>query len=71
VIDLTPRDDPSGEGWRDVLPGEILQPGDMAQQHLGWATFPRHHGWQKTRHAGTPAPRYLQYRRRIEKKNKP
>ena len=50
-------DDPSGPGWRDVLPGEILHVGDMVQ---------RHHGWSRTRVSGTIAGSSPRYRRRIE-----
>jgi len=49
-------DDPSGPGWRDVEPGEILHVGDMVQ---------RQNGWSRTRAAGRPAGAQ-QYRRRIE-----
>jgi hypothetical protein len=49
-------DDPSGPGWRDLGPDEILQTGDMVQ---------RHHRWSRTRAAGRPAGAQ-RYRRRIE-----
>jgi len=49
-------DDPSGPGWRDVSPGEILHVDDMVE---------RDNGWGRTRAAGTPAG-YQRYRRRIE-----
>jgi hypothetical protein len=49
-------DDPSGPGWRDVLPGEILHVDDMVQ---------RDNGWGRTRAAGIPAGSQ-RYRRRIE-----
>jgi hypothetical protein len=51
-------DDPSGPGWRDVIGGEILQPGDMMLHDSV--------EWQATRGAGKPALSGLRYRRRIE-----
>lgn len=53
-----PTGDPSGPGWRDVIAGEILQPGDMMLHDSG--------KWRATRGAGRPAPFILRYRRRIE-----
>ncbi|MEY2725357.1 MAG: hypothetical protein RLZZ458_1224, partial [Planctomycetota bacterium] len=50
-------DDPSGDGWRDVGPDEILQADDMAQ----WD-----HGWSRARVPGIIAGSYPRYRRRIE-----
>jgi len=51
-------DDPSGDGWRDVEPDEILQPGDMF-----WVVD----HWEATHNAGTKSFRYGNgYRRRIE-----
>ena len=50
-------DDPSGPGWRDLEPHEILQAGDMFK-HGGY--------WQATQHAGQPAVDEWTYRRRIE-----
>lgn len=49
-------DDPSGPGWRDVLPDEILHPDDMVQ---------RDNGWGRTRFPGIPAGAQ-RYRRRIK-----
>ena len=51
-------DDPSGPGWRDVIAGEILQPGDMMPTS--------DIKWQETRGAGKPALSGLWYRRRIQ-----
>jgi hypothetical protein len=51
-------DDPSGDGWRDVGPDEILQTGDMF-----WVVD----HWEATHNAGTKSFRYGNgYRRRIE-----
>ena len=50
-------DDPSGDGWRDVEPDELLQPGDMF-----WDVD----HWEMTQNAGRPATDYRTYRRRIE-----
>jgi hypothetical protein len=50
-------DDPSGPGWRDVEPDELLQPGDMF-----WDVD----HWEMTQNAGRPATDYRTYRRRIE-----
>jgi len=52
-------DDPSGEGWRDVEPDEILQHGDM---------FPNGGQWERTGNPGLRARegRGGTYRRRIE-----
>ncbi len=51
-------DDPSGPGWRDVGPDEILQTGDM---------FAVGDHWEATQNVGTKAFRYgIGYRRRIE-----
>ena len=50
-------DDPSGPGWRDVLPYEILQTGDM---------YPICDQWEPTQYAGQTAPSPRTYRRRIE-----
>ena len=51
-------DDPSGEGWRDVEPDEILQDGDM---------FPNGGRWERTGNPGITAKegRGGTYRRRI------
>jgi len=51
-------DDPSGPGWRDVIAGEILQPGDMMLDDSV--------EWRATRGAGKPSLSGLRYRRRIE-----
>ena len=51
-------DDPSGDRWRDVIAGEILQPGDMIPTS--------DIKWQETRRAGKPALSGMWYRRRIE-----
>jgi hypothetical protein len=51
-------DDPSGDGWRDLGPDEVLQTGDMfwVQDH-----------WEATQNVGTKSYRYeIPYRRRIE-----
>jgi len=51
-------DDPSGPGWRDVGPDEILQVGDMF-----WVVD----HWEATQNVGTKSFRYGNgYRRRIE-----
>jgi len=51
-------DDPSGLGWRDVLPGEILQAGDM---------YPIRERWEPTASVGAKARVCGNgYRRRIE-----
>jgi len=52
-------DDPSGPGWRDVLPDELLQPGDMFEASGRWA---------RTAHPGLRAGKGGggTYRRRIE-----
>jgi len=52
-------DDPSGPGWRDVEPDEILQHGDM---------FPNGGRWERTGNPGITARegRGGTYRRRIE-----
>jgi hypothetical protein len=52
-------DDPSGPGWRDVEPDEILQPGDM---------FDNRGRWERTGNPGITADegRGGTYRRRIE-----
>jgi hypothetical protein len=51
-------DDPSGPGWRDVGPDEILQTGDMF-----WLID----HWELTQNVGTKSFRYGNgYRRRIE-----
>ena len=51
-------DDPSGPGWRDVGPDEILQPGDM---------YPIGDQWEPTAGAGALARQCgTGYRRRIE-----
>lgn len=51
-------DDPSGPGWRDVGPDEILQTGDMF-----WVAD----RWQATQHDGATSSVYGNgYRRRIE-----
>jgi hypothetical protein len=51
-------DDPSGPGWRDVGPDEILQTGDMF-----WVVD----HWEATQNVGTKSFRYgNRYRRRIE-----
>ncbi|MEY4187603.1 MAG: hypothetical protein RIT02_2637 [Planctomycetota bacterium] len=55
-------DDPSGDGWRDVRPDEILQADDMAQ----WD-----HGWSRARVPGIIAGSYPRYRRRIEQQPEP
>ena len=53
------QDDPSGPGWRDVLPDELLQPGDM---------FDNRGRWERTGNPGITADegRGGTYRRRIE-----
>jgi soluble cytochrome b562 len=56
-------DDPSGPGWRDVIAGEILQPGDMMPTS--------DIKWQETRGVGKPALSGLWYRRRIEQSQQP
>jgi len=54
----TQVDDPSGPGWREVGPDEVLQVGDM---------FWRIDRWEATQNAGTKSYRYgTGYRRRIE-----
>jgi hypothetical protein len=51
-------DDPSGPGWREVGPDEVLQVGDM---------FWKVDHWEATQNAGTKSFRYgTGYRRRIE-----
>jgi hypothetical protein len=51
-------DDPSGPGWREVGPDELLQTGDM---------FWKVDHWEATQNAGTKSYRYgTGYRRRIE-----
>jgi hypothetical protein len=52
-------DDPSGPGWRDVEPDELLQPGDM---------FDNRGRWERTGNPGITADegRGGTYRRRIE-----
>ncbi len=50
-------DDPSGDGWRDVEPDELLRHGDL---------FWNVDHWQATQHAGQPAVDERTYRRRIE-----
>ena len=57
-------DDPSGPGWRDVLPDEILQPGDM---------FDNRGRWERTGNPGITADegRGGTYRRRIEQQPQP
>ena len=51
-------DDPSGPGWRDVGPDEVLQVGDM---------FWLMDHWEATQNVGTKSFRYGNgYRRRIE-----
>jgi hypothetical protein len=50
-------DDPSGDGWRDVEPDEILRHGDL---------FWNVDHWQATQHVGQPAVDDRTYRRRIE-----
>ena len=50
-------DDPSGPGWRDVWPDELLRHGDL---------FWNVDHWQATQHAGQPAVDERTYRRRIE-----
>jgi ElaB/YqjD/DUF883 family membrane-anchored ribosome-binding protein len=50
-------DDPSGPGWRDVEPDELLRHGDL---------FWHVDHWQATQHAGQPAVDERTYRRRIE-----
>ena len=51
-------DDPSGDGWRDVGPDEVLQPGDMY-----WVVD----HWERTQSVGTKSSTYGNgYRRRIE-----
>ena len=51
-------DDPSGPGWRDVEPDELLQPGDM---------YPILGGWEPTANVGAKARVCGNgYRRRIE-----
>ena len=51
-------DDPSGDGWRDVEPDEVLQPGDM---------YPIGDQWEPTAGAGALARQCgTGYRRRIE-----
>jgi hypothetical protein len=52
-------DDPSGDGWRDVEPDELLQPGDM---------FDNRGRWERTGNPGITADegRGGTYRRRIE-----
>ena len=50
-------DDPSGPGWRDVEPDELLRHGDL---------FWNVDHWQATQHAGQPAVDERTYRRRIE-----
>jgi len=52
-------DDPSGPGWRDVSPDELLQPGDM---------FDNGGRWERTGNPGITAKegRGGTYRRRIE-----
>jgi len=58
-------DDPSGDGWRDVKVGEILQPHDMFRDgHNVWAYTENtgvtvRDGWQR------------KYRRRIEPQQQP
>jgi hypothetical protein len=52
------QDDPSGEGWRDVGPDELLQDGDMF-----WLID----HWELTQNVGTKSSLYGNgYRRRIE-----
>jgi hypothetical protein len=53
----TQADDPSGLGWRDVEPDEMLRHGDL---------FFNVDHWQCTQHAGQPAVDEKVYRRRIE-----
>ncbi len=51
-------DDPSGPGWRDVGPDELLQPGDM---------YPIRDRWEPTTSVGAKARVFDNvYRRRIE-----
>ena len=51
-------DDPSGPGWRDVEPDEILQTGDMF-----WVVD----HWERTQSVGTKSSTYGNgYRRRVE-----
>ena len=56
-------DDPSGEGWRDVEVGEVLQPNDMMRTTTGL--------WLRTTMPGRLAPSALRYRRRIEPQPSP
>ena len=56
-------DDPSGPGWRDVLPDEILQHGDMF-----WLID----HWELTQNDGGKSSLYGNgYRRRIEQQQQP
>jgi chromosome segregation ATPase len=55
-------DDPSGDGWRDVGPDELLRHGDL---------FWNVDHWQATQHAGQPAVDERTYRRRIEQQQQP
>jgi hypothetical protein len=55
-------DDPSGPGWRDVEPDELLRYGDL---------FWNVDHWQATQHAGQPAVDERTYRRRIEPQPEP
>ena len=55
-------DDPSGPGWRDVEPDELLRYGDL---------FRNVDHWQATQHAGQPAVDERTYRRRIEPQPQP
>jgi len=54
------QDDPSGEGWRDVEPDELLQDGDMLKNNTGL--------WLRTMAPGRLArdAKGITYRRRIE-----